>query len=133
MGSAPSCSTRAVTSSDLKRTRRPTWKALIFPLRRIDQQQDAFARCHRPRHLIVKIDVAGSVDQVEHVLFAFVAVGDRGPVGLDGDAHLALKVHVIEELVAHLAFADGPGELENSIGQGALAVVDVGHDAEVSD
>jgi hypothetical protein len=78
--------------------------------------------------------VAGRVDQVEHVL---LPVG-RAPaharrLGLDRDAALALDVHLVEELVAPLARLEGAGDVEQAVGERALAVVDVRHDAEVPD
>ena len=53
--------------------------------------------------------------------------------GLDRDAALALEVHVVEQLLLHLARRDGAGELEKAVGQRRLAVVDVGNDREVAD
>ena len=54
-------------------------------------------------------------------------------LGLDGDAPLALDVHRVEVLLAHVAGVDRAGQLEDAVRQGRLAVVDVGHDAEVAD
>ncbi len=78
--------------------------------------------------------MAGRVDQVEHVLppVPGLVAQPRG-LGLDGDAPLALEVHLVEELLAPLALAERPGGVEQAIGQGALAVVDVRDDAEVAD
>ena len=52
---------------------------------------------------------------------------------LDGDAAFALQVHAVEDLGLHLARLQGPGHLEESVGQGRLAVVDVRHDGEIAD
>ena len=41
-------------------------------LRRVDQQQRAFARGERPRDLVGEVDVPGRVDQVEDVRLAVV-------------------------------------------------------------
>ena len=74
------------------------------------------------------------VDQVELI---FLAV--RGPVAhpdrveLDGDAPLALEVHRVEQLLAHEALLDRTGGFDQPIGQGALAMIDVRHDAEIAD
>jgi hypothetical protein len=77
--------------------------------------------------------VTGRVDHVEHV---------RGPVevprhphrlALDGDAALALDVHAVQVLGAHRPVVDDAGDLQHPVGQGRLAVVDVGDDAEVAD
>jgi hypothetical protein len=52
---------------------------------------------------------------------------------LDGDAALALDVHLVEVLRAHLPPVDHAGQLQHPVGQRRLAVVDVRDDAEVAD
>ncbi len=103
-------------------------------LRRVDDQQRAFAGGQRPRHLVREIDVAGRVDQVERVLLAVVGgVVQADRVRLDGDAALALQVHRVEDLRLHLARLQGAGDLEKAVGERRLAVVDVRDDRKVSD
>ena len=53
-------------------------------------------------------------------------------MGLDGDAALALEVHGVEDLGLHLARLERTGELEKTVGQRRLAVVDVGDDREIT-
>ena len=73
-------------------------------LRRVDNQNRALARGKRTRHLVVEIDVAGGVDQIELIFLAVVgAVGQRHGARLDGDAAFALDVHIVENLVLHIA------------------------------
>jgi hypothetical protein len=52
---------------------------------------------------------------------------------LDGDAALLLELHAVEELRLLLAVRDHAGDLEDAVGQRALAVVDVRDDAEITD
>jgi hypothetical protein len=73
--------------------------------------------------------MAGGVDQVE--LVALPMDADR--LGLDGDPALALELHRVEQLVAHLALGDGVGQLEDPVRERRLPVVDVGDDREVAD
>jgi hypothetical protein len=73
--------------------------------------------------------VAGRVDEVELV----TAVVEPHRLELDGDAPLALEVHGVEVLVAHLAGVDRAADLEHPVGQRRLAVVDVGDDRDVAD
>ncbi len=54
-------------------------------------------------------------------------------LGLDGDPPLPLDVHGVEVLLPHEPGVDGPGDLEDAVGQGRLAVVDVADDGEVAD
>ena len=78
--------------------------------------------------------MAGRVDQVQVVGLAVGGpVLDPHRLRLDRDPALALEVHRVEHLGAHLLRVDGPGDLEDAVGQGRLAVVDVGDDREVAD
>ena len=78
--------------------------------------------------------MAGRIDQVQAVgLTVARGVMQADAFGLDGDPALALEIHRIEHLRGHLALAERAGELEQAIGQGGLAVVDVRDDAEVAD
>ena len=103
-------------------------------LRRIDQQQRALARGERAGDFVAEVDVAGRVDQVEDVLLAIhrgVVQPDR--MRLDGDPALALEVHRIEDLCLHLTGLQRAGELEKTIRQGRLAMIDVGDDRKIPD
>ena len=70
------------------------------------------------------------VDEVEYIGLTIAHIFHLYGVALDGDAALALQVHVIE----HLSLGDlnGVGALKQTVGQGALAMVDVSDDAEVA-
>ena len=75
-----------------------------------------------------------SVDEVELVVLAVVrGVVDADGLGLDGDTTLALQVHAVEHLLAHLPLLHGVRDLEDAIGQGRLPVVDVRDYGEVAD
>ena len=106
----------------------------LDPLRRVDQQDRPLAGRQRPGHLVGEVHVAGGVDEVEHVPGA-VGPCPRQPDGLalDRDAALALDVHPVQVLGAHLPLPDHPGELEHPVGERGLAVIDVRDDAEVAD
>ena len=54
-------------------------------------------------------------------------------VALDGNSTLSLQIHVVQGLLLELALTHRSGLLEKAIRQGALAVIDVGDDAEVAD
>ncbi len=82
----------------------------------------------------MEIDVPGGIDQVVEVFLLRDRVGvkDRDCGGFDGDAALALQVHIVKELGFHFPLGDGPGAFQQPIGQRGLAMVDVGDDAEVA-
>ena len=103
-------------------------------LRGVDDEQRALTRRERARDLVVEVDVARRVDEVEGV---DLAVG-RGLVEgdgarLDGDAALALQIHVVEDLIRHLARGDGIALFKQPVRQRRLAVVDMRDDTEISD
>jgi hypothetical protein len=103
-------------------------------LRGIDHQQRAFAGRQRAADFVGKVDVARSVDQVQVVGLAVagdIAQGRR--LRLDGDAALALDVHRIEHLGFHFAIGQSAATMDDAIGQGRFAVVDVGDDGKIAD
>jgi hypothetical protein len=78
--------------------------------------------------------VARRVNQVELVFLAIGRlVAHAHGVGLDGDPALALEVHAIEELVAHIPLFNRAGRLEQAVGERRLPMVNMGDDAEISD
>ena len=84
--------------------------------------------------LVGKVHMARGVDEVELVGLAVLgSVVQGNGAGLDGDAALPLDVHVIEDLILHGALVHALGQLQNTVRQGGLAVVDVCNDAEISD
>ena len=101
----------------------------LDPLGRVDQQHGAFAGIERAGHLVGEVDVAGGVDEVQHV--AVPRQPDR--LALDRDAALALDVHPVQVLRPHLARLDDPGELQHPVRERRLSMVDVRDDAEVPD
>ena len=101
-------------------------------LGRIDDQDRAFARLQAVADLIGEVDVTGRVDQVEPVGLAILGgvLEPNGP-GLDRDALLALEIHRIEDLTRHLPGVDRVCQLEQSIGQRRLPMIDMGDDREI--
>ena len=77
----------------------------------VDDQHHALARGERAADLVAEVDVAGRVDEVERVALPL----DADVLGLDRDAPLALEVHRVEVLLAHVAGVDGAGELEDAV------------------
>ncbi len=76
----------------------------LDPLRGVDDEQRAFAGGEAAADFVGEVDVAGGVHQVELVRLAVVGlVLEADGLGLDGDAAFALDVHVIKDLLAHLA------------------------------
>ena len=77
--------------------------------------------------------MARGVDQVELVAAAVPGlVGHAHGARLDRDALLALQVHGVQDLGLHLARLNRVRGLQQPVGEGRLAVVNVGNDAEVA-
>ena len=102
-------------------------------LRGVDEQHRALARGQRARHLVGEVDVTGRIDHAQRVFGAVEGPRHAHGLRLDGDAALLLDVHTVEEAVAHLALGHDAAQLEDAVGHGRLAVVDVRDDAEVAD
>ena len=98
-------------------------------LRRVDEQDHAFARGEAAADFVAEVDVAGRVDQVDDVAVPL----QPDVLGLDRDAPLPLEVHRVEELGPHVARVDRAGQLEKPVSEGRLAVVDVGDDRQAAD
>ncbi len=101
----------------------------LDPLRGVDDEHHAFAGRQRPGHLVSEVDVTRRVDEVQDV----IAPLDAHVLGLDRDAALALEIHRVEVLLAHLPRVHCAGQLENPVRERGLAMVDVGDDAEIPD
>ena len=103
-------------------------------LRCVDDQKRAFARRKRPRHFIVEVDMAGRVDQVHLIGLPVVGlVFHAHRARLDGDATLTLQIHVVQQLLLHLALGDGLALLQQPVGQRGLAMVNMGNDGKIAD
>ena len=105
----------------------------LHALGRVHQQDGAFAGRQAAGNLVVKVHVPRRVDQIQLVGLAVERVIDRHGASLDGDSTLALKVHVIKQLLAELALGDRTGLEQQLVGQRALAVVDVSDDRKIAD
>ena len=92
----------------------------------IHHQKRTLAGGNGTGHLIGEVHVARSVDKVQRVL----AIVHLDGMTLDGDAALLLEIHVVEHLA--LRHLERTRHLEHAVCQRALAVIDVGNDAEIT-
>ena len=78
--------------------------------------------------------MARRIDEVEYIVFAIIGLivqPDRP--GFDGDAALPFQLHGVKDLILHLPLVNGVAFLQQPVGQGGFAMVDVGHNGEVAD
>src|SRR5690606_6392705 len=105
----------------------------LHALRGVDHQQRAFACGEAAADLVGEVDVAGRVHQIELVdLSVACLVVEAHGLSLDGDPAFALNIHIIKDLLAHFAVGQPAGGLDQAVGQGRLAMVDMRDDAEVA-
>ena len=103
-------------------------------LGRVDHQQRTFAGRERAADFVREVHVAGGVHQVDQMLGPVgAAIGEAHGLRLDRDAALALELHRVEHLAGHLALLQAAAALDQPVGEGRLAVVDVGDDRDVAD
>ena len=102
-------------------------------LRGVHHEQRPLARSDGTRHLIREIDVSRRVDQVQDVHLAVAGtVLHLYGVALDGDALLALEVHVVQHLILHFALVERIGLFEQAVGQSRFTVIDMSYDTKVA-
>ena len=102
----------------------------LYALRGVDHQQRTLAGGYRTADFIREVHVSRSVNQIEYVFLSLVHIFHLDGVALDGDAALALQVHVVQ----HLSFGHlyGLGELQQTVGQGRFSVVYMCNDTKIS-
>src|SRR5204863_4743082 len=88
----------------------------------------------RPADFVREVDVAGRVDQVQLESAAVAGnVLERRGLRLDGDSALAFDLHGVEHLRFHLPVGEAAAALDQAIGEGRFAMVDVGDDRKIAD
>ena len=100
------------------------------PLGGVHQQQHAVDHRQPALDLAAEVGVPGGVDDVQ----LHVPVAQRGVLGEDRDALLALQIHRVEHPRGHvLADAEGARLPQHRVHERGLAVVDVRDDRHVAD
>ena len=95
-------------------------------LRRVHDEHRTLARGERAADLIVEVDMTRSVDKVEGIVLPVGGlVVEADGARLDGYAALALKVHVVKDLILHLALLHRAAFFDEAVRQRGLAVVNV--------
>ena len=103
-------------------------------LGRIDYQHGPVAGRQGAGYLIVEIDVAGCIDQVEYIFLPVVRLVNRTDrLGFDRNAPLPFQFHVVQHLILHLPLGQKAGHLDDAVGQCALAMVNMCNDTKISD
>ena len=99
----------------------------------VHHQHRTFACSQGTGHFVVKVHMARGVDQVQGIGFPVVSGVVQGNGGcLDGDAPLPLQFHRVQQLLGPNPLVDGVAGFQQPVGQGGLAVVNVGNDRKIA-
>ena len=78
--------------------------------------------------------MAGRIDQVERIGLAVGGlVVEPNGLRLDGNAALALELHIVEHLFFHLALGQSACRLNQAVSQRGFAMVDMRDDGKIAD
>jgi len=108
----------------------------------VDDEEAAVGHVEHALDLAAEVGVARGVDQVDLVFLLVAGIGplDRAVLGGDRDAAFALEVARVHDqavlAAGELVEVLGPehaGLVEEAVGQGGFAVVDVGNDCDVTE
>ena len=106
----------------------------LHTLAGVHHQDGALAGGERTADLIVEVHMARGVDQIQGIAVPVPGlVGQAHGTGLDGDATLLFQIHVVQDLVFHDALLHGAALFDEPVGQGGLAMVDMGDDGKIAD
>ena len=104
----------------------------LNPLRSIDNKQSTLACRQRTRYLIVKINMTGSIDQVEHIIDALILIMHSNSRCLNGDPPLTLKLHAVKELFFGLTLSNRTGYLKHTVSKRTLAMINMRHNRKIT-
>ena len=94
----------------------------------VHHQQGSLAGSDATADLVAEVHMARSVDEIQHIALVLHLYS----MALDGDSLFAFKVHVVQHLGLHVPLAQGLGEFQQTVRQGAFTVVDMRYYAEIA-
>ncbi len=73
------------------------------------------------------------IDKIQNILLTiFGFIGQGNGIAFNGDAAFPFDVHIVQHLILKISFIADTGKLDQTVGQGGLAVIYMGDNAEVS-
>ena len=101
---------------------------------RIHHKHGSVTGSQRPAHLIIKIHVAGRINQVENILFpVFGLVYGTYSLGFDGNAPLPFQIHIIQHLFLHFPAGQKAGLFNDPVRQCRFSVINMGNNTDIPD
>ena len=106
----------------------------LYTLGGVHHQHCPFAGGQGTGDFVVEVHMARRVDQVQGVDFPVVGgIVQCNSGGFDGDAPLPLQLHGVQQLFGPGPLIDGVTLFQQPVGQGGLAVVNVGDNGKIAD
>ena len=102
-------------------------------LRSVNKKQRPLAGGYRPGNLIGKINVTRRIDKIQLIVVSIGRpVWNCNRLAFYCYSPLTFYVHIVKNLIHHLALINNLGLLNKPVGQSGLSVVDVRHNTEIS-
>ncbi len=103
-------------------------------LRGIDHQKRSLARGKGAADFVCKVNMSGGVHQIQDIGLAVLGrIRQPDSLRFDGNTTLALQIHVIKNLIGHLAGSQGSTRLNQAVGQSGLSMIDMCDDGKIAD
>jgi len=105
----------------------------LDPLGGVHHQNRALTGSQRAGNLVVEVHMAGGINQVEQIILPVLRViNQRYGVSLDRDSALPFQIHIVEELIGHIAQRNRLGFFQNPVCQSGFSVVNMCNDTEIA-
>src|SRR5437016_4423039 len=105
----------------------------LDPLRGIDHQQRSFTGSQAARYLVGKVNVTGSIDQVQFILLPIERLIEHAyGLSFDGNTLLTLQIHLVEYLLRQFALRYGSCKFPYAVSKGRFAMVYMSDSTKIS-
>ncbi|OAV71736.1 hypothetical protein Barb7_03162 [Bacteroidales bacterium Barb7] len=84
-------------------------------------------------HFVGEIHMSRRINQIQRIGFAVFHVIHLYGMALDGNAALALQIHIVQHLRLHVFGINGFGGFKQAVCQGTFAVIYMSDDTEITD
>ena len=100
----------------------------------VNNEQSSFTGSKCAADFVGKVYMTGGVYQIENIFIAvFGTIGHMNSFAFDGDTTFPLQLHTVKDLLNHLPLFKDTCLFQNSVGQGAFAMVNMCNDTEIPD
>ena len=106
----------------------------LYSLRSVHDKHRPLACGKRTRYLIVKVNMTRGIYQIKHIVFTVIGmIIQTDSTSLYSNSAFALNIHIIKQLIFHIAQSYSFGLFQYSVGKRGFSVVYMGYYTEISD